>query len=222
MNMTLVTINVALPQAVPHGDSSVMTGIFKPSVRGPVAVHRLNLDGDGQADLVHHGGADKAVYAYSHDHYPWWREQLGRDDLVPGQFGENLTVAGLDEAMLCLGDQLQIGQARFVITQPRVPCFKLGIRFGDKRLPALFAQSLRTGVYLRVLDEGVIEAGDAVRLVAQGYGQLPIRALFDAYLTPNVPDSRKLLVQALAVPELSTEWRQHIGDRLRRRGHPAD
>lgn len=221
MSMTLVSINVGLPREVAYGEETVVTGIFKQAISGPVAVRRENLDGDGQADPVHHGGIDKAVYAYSLDHYPWWRQELGLDVLPHGQFGENLTIAGLDESTLCLGDQLQMGDARFVITQPRVPCFKLGLRFDDKRLPQLFTQSLRSGVYLRVLQEGTVQAGDTVEVVAAGHAQLPIRTLFDAYFRPNDPAAQKVLQQALDVPELSAEWRHHIGERLARRGHPA-
>lgn len=143
--MRLVSIHVSLPRPVAHGETAVMTGIFKTAVAGTVAVGWLNLAGDGQADLIHHGGESKAVYAYSLDHYAYWRDRLARDELPHGQFGENLTIAGLDESRSCIGDQLQIGNALFAISQPRVPCFKLGIRFSDARLPRLFAQSLRTG-----------------------------------------------------------------------------
>lgn len=218
MQMTLVSINVGLPRDVPHGASPVSTGIFKQAVDGPVKVRKLNLDGDGQADLVHHGGESKAVYAYSLDHYDYWREVLGRDDLPYGQFGENLTVRGLDEAALCVGDRLDIGSAAFVISQPRVPCFKLGIRLGDRDMPRKFAQSLRVGVYLRVLTEGVIRAGGAVELTAKAGERLSTRSLFDAWLKPNDPDALQLLARAAAIPELSAEWRSHIRQRLTRRG----
>ncbi|MHB1272525.1 MAG: MOSC domain-containing protein [Rhodanobacter sp.] len=216
MTMTLISINVAPPAAVAHGDGSVTTGIFKQPVTGPVAVRWLNLDGDGQADLRNHGGADKAVYAYSLDHYAYWREVLGRDALPHGQFGENLTVTGLDEAELYVGDQLRIGDARFTITQPRMPCFKLGIRLADTGMPKRFARSLRTGFYLRVLEEGTIEAGNAVDVMARGHGRLSIRTLFDAYLKPDDPAALRVLARALEIPELSTAWRAHITERLAR------
>ena len=214
MPMTLKSVNVGRPAAVAHAHASVLTGIFKQPVAGPVRVGKLNLDGDGQADLIHHGGASKAVYAYSLDHYAWWRTKLARDDLTFGQFGENLTVVGLDEAQLCIGDQLRIGSALFTISQPRVPCFKLGIRFGDVHMPRLFAESLRTGVYLRVLREGLLEAGDAVEVVALGKGSIAIRSLFEAYFKPDHPAARALLTRALEVPELSAEWHGHITRRL--------
>ncbi len=221
MSMTLISVNVALPAETPHGDSSVMTGIFKRPVAGAVAVRKLNLDGDGQADLVHHGGASKAVYAYALEHYDYWQQRLGRPAMPHGQFGENLTIAGLDEALLCVGDQLGIGDALFAITQPRVPCFKLGIRMADKHMPRLFAESLRTGVYLRVLEEGTVEAGNSVRVVSKDPTRLSIRSLFDAYLKPNDVEARALLKQAIEVPGLSPEWRTHITQRLARRTDPA-
>ncbi|MEP7185659.1 MAG: MOSC domain-containing protein [Rhodanobacter sp.] len=217
MSMTLISVNVAMPAAVARGDSIVMTGIFKRPVAGAVAVRKLNLDGDGQADLVNHGGESKAVYAYALEHYDYWQEALGRPAMPHGQFGENLTIAGLDEALLCVGDHLAIGEALLAITQPRVPCFKLGIRLGDKTMPRRFAESLRTGCYLRVLREGLVAAGDQVRLVLCDSQRLSIRSLFDAYLKPNDADARGLLKQALEVRGLSPEWRRHITSRLARR-----
>lgn len=220
MSMTLISVSVALPADVPHGDATVMTGIFKRPVAGAVAVRKLNLEGDGQADLVHHGGESKAVYAYALEHYDYWQDALGRNDLAHGTFGENLTIAGLDEATLCVGDQLGIGDALFTITQPRVPCFKLGIRLGDKNMPRLFAESLRTGVYLRVLQEGSVAAGDVVQVVSRDPQRLSIRSLFDAYLKPGEAEARALLKQALGVIGLSPEWHAHITQRLARRNDP--
>lgn len=215
--MRVVAVSVALPQSVAHGRSTVSTGIFKQPVHGPVRVHAEQLEGDGQADRVHHGGPDKAVYAYGLEHYAWWEQTLGCAPLPPGQFGENLTVAGLDEATLCLGDKLVIGSARFVVTQPRVPCFKLGLRFGDPAMPRLFAESLRSGAYLRVLQQGTIAAGDAVDVVDSPTERISLRDLFAAYLAPNEPVSKALLRRALTVPALSGEWRRQIAQRLERR-----
>ena len=141
MAMILTSVNVGQPAEVAYGNTKVMTGIFKQPIAGAVAVRKLNLDGDGQADLVNHGGEWKAVYAYALEHYGYWEQALGRSSLPYGQFGENLTIAGLDEASLCVGDRLAIGNAVFSITQPRVPCFKLGIRMGDKQMPRMFAES---------------------------------------------------------------------------------
>jgi len=212
--MKVVSVNIARPVELRHGGRVVRTGIFKQPVEGRVRVRALNLEGDGQADLVNHGGEHKAVYAYSFDHYAYWRAVLGRDDMPCGQFGENLTVAGLDENELCVGDELCAGSAAFVITQPRVPCFKLGIRFADDRMPRLFAESGRTGFYLRVLREGMIEAGDTLEVVGRGRGGVAIAPLFAAYRRPRDDGAAALLRRALEVPELSDEWRAHIGERL--------
>ena len=214
MPMTLMSVNVSRPVEVQHGDRLIKTGIFKKPVTGSVRAKRHNLDGDGQADLDNHGGEHKAVYAYSLDHYAYWRRVLNREEIDYGQFGENLTVAGLDESDSCIGDQLQIGSALFTITQPRVPCFKLGIRLGDERMPKLFSESARTGFYLRVLREGLIEVGDTVNVVERGYGNVAIRTLFEAYLKAGDGDASLTLVRALEVPELSPEWRAHINKRL--------
>jgi MOSC domain-containing protein YiiM len=216
MSMTLISVNVARPTYAMHGERNVLTGIFKRPVEGAVMARKLNLDGDEQADLVHHGGESKAVYAYALEHYAYWQKILDRPAMACGQFGENLTVAGLDEADLCVGDQLGIGDALFVISQPRVPCFKLGLRMQDERMPRLFAQSLRTGVYLRVLREGSIAAGDIVHLRTPSPHRLSIRCLFDAYLHSQDADAQVLLQGALDIPELSPEWHAHISDRLAR------
>lgn len=214
--MQLISVNVSPPTAVQHGRESIMTGIFKKPVAGPVRAGTYNLEGDGQADLDNHGGLHKAVYAYALDHYAYWRETLGREEMDYGQFGENLTVAGLDESERCVGDRLQIGSALFAITQPRVPCYKLGIRFGDETVPKLFSQSARTGFYLSVLREGVIEAGDAVELVEHGYRKVAIKPLFEAYMRRGDKDASRILLRALEVPELSPEWRAQIEKRLAR------
>lgn len=214
MPMRLVSVNVSLPVEVRYRDEAVNTGIFKKPVAGAVRAGIHNLEGDGQADLHNHGGLHKAAYAYALDHYAYWREVLGREDLDHGQFGENLTIAGLDESERCVGDRLQIGSAQFTITQPRVPCYKLGIRLGDERMPRLFAQSARTGFYLRVLREGEIEAGDAVDVIEAGYRKVAIRPLFEAYMNRGGKDAARILRRALEVPELSPEWRAQIEKRL--------
>lgn len=217
----LVSVNVGRPRDVVHGDRVVRTGIFKDPVSGPVHVGRTNLDGDGQADLDNHGGEDKAVYAFALEQYAYWRDALGRTSMPHGQFGENLTIAGLDESAACVGDRLRIGSARFVITQPRVPCFKLGIRLQRPDMPKLFTAHARTGFYLRVEHEGTVEAGDAVEVLARAPGSVSVRDLFRAFMDPRSPRSGAVLARAVAVPGLSAEWRAQIGKRLRERGHPG-
>jgi MOSC domain-containing protein YiiM len=212
--MRLATICVAQPAIVRDGKEMVRTGIFKQPAAGPVRVGRFNLDGDGQADLENHGGEHKAVYAYSADHYPWWRETLGREDLAHGHFGENLTIEGLDESAAFLGDHWRIGTARFALTQPRVPCFKLGLRFGDAKMPKAFARSLRTGCYLKVVEEGMIEPGDEVTLMQRGRHAIRIDRLFEALILTKSGDPAGILAHALEVEELSPEWRAPIRERL--------
>ncbi len=160
--MRIVSVNVGLPRDLAHRDGVVSSGIVKEPVEGPVAVGATNLAGDGQADLSVHGGIDKAVYAYPHEHYAAWARQLGRDDLTPGWFGENLTVEGLLEDEVRIGDVLRAGSAVFAVSQPRVPCFKLAIRMGDPGFAKPFLGSGRVGFYLRVLGEGEIRAGDPI------------------------------------------------------------
>ena len=194
----------------------VSTAIFKKPVTGSVAVGRYNLEGDAQADLKNHGGEHMAVYAYSLDHYDYWRAILHRGEMPYGQFGENLTIDGLDESACCVGDRLRIGSSLFAITQPRVPCFKLGIRLGDDRMPKLFSESARTGFYLKVEREGALQAGDAVERVERGKGEVTIRSLFEAYLNPSERISAEVFARALEVPELAPRWREKLEQRLGR------
>jgi MOSC domain-containing protein YiiM len=164
--MKIASINVGLPREVEWQGRTVLTSIWKEPVSGPVVVRRLNLDGDRQSDLTVHGGAYKAVYLYPSEHYPFWREQLGEPDLSPGAFGENFTTEGLLESTVRIGDRLRIGSAEFVVTQPRIPCFRLQIRFDRLDMVRRFLRSGRCGFYLAVTREGEVEAGDEIALVA--------------------------------------------------------
>jgi MOSC domain-containing protein YiiM len=216
--MKVVSVNVSLPIEIEHKGKPLMTGIFKESIKGPVSVSRENLAGDRQADLVNHGGKDKAVYAYSDENYAYWQEALRRRPMAYGQFGENLTVSGLDESIVYVGDHLQIGNSLMAVTQPRVPCFKLGIRFDNSEMPRLFLESGRTGFYMRVLDEGMVEAGDRIEIVRRGDGAISVKELFRAFFHPRVKESAHILGRALEVPELSAEWRGKIERRLQHGG----
>ena len=160
--MKILSINVALPRVVNVHGREFESGIYKTPVPGPVAVNKLNLQGDGQADLSVHGGPDKAVYLYSQDHILYWKKALHREDLGPGSFGENLTVEGLGESEVAIGDELAMGTARFVVTQPRLPCYKLALKLETPSITKTFMESGRTGFYLRVLQEGGIQAGDPI------------------------------------------------------------
>jgi MOSC domain-containing protein YiiM len=160
--MKVISINVAMPRVVSAHGKQVETGIFKAPVSGPVVVGNLNLEGDGQADLSVHGGPDKAVYLYSWDNILHWKKALQREDLGPGSFGENLTVEGLGEDEVAIGDEFAVGTARFMVTQPRLPCFKLALALETPSITKTFLESGRTGCYLRVIQEGVIQAGDPI------------------------------------------------------------
>lgn len=209
--MRLVSVNVSLPRPVEFRGQVVSTSIFKEPAVGRVAVRRLSLAGDWQADLRSHGGLNKAVYAYPLEHYAEWGPELGHDDLQPGQFGENLTVEGLTEETVRLGDAFRIGTTLLQVTQPRYPCFKLGIRMGDASFPRRFLASGRTGFYLRVLEEGELGVGDAVELVERSDG-LTVRELWHLVLVDkeNVEGARR----ALQCPTLGPEWREPLEERL--------
>jgi MOSC domain-containing protein YiiM len=215
--MRLTSVNVGLPRQVMHEGRSVQTGIFKQPVDGPVYVGRNHMDGDGQADPVHHGGPDKAVYAFALEQYDYWQTALQRPPMSYGQFGENLTIAGLDESTACVGDCLRIGDVRLVITQPRIPCFKLGLRMQQPDMPARFTAHAWTGCYLRVDHEGTITAGDRVEYVSRAHDSVSIRELFQAFTNPNQSGAATVLRRALDVPELAarlrTQIRRRLGDR---------
>jgi MOSC domain-containing protein YiiM len=201
-------VNVGLPRPVSYRGKTVQTAIFKEPVEGPVRVDGINLDGDRQADLRVHGGPDKAVYAYRAEHYPWWRDELGRE-LPFGMFGENLTVEGVpDEDELAIGDRLRAGTAELVVTQPRLPCFKLGIRFGDQRIVKRFLAAGRTGFYLRIERPGVVRAGDAVELLERHPARFAVSEITRLYAHDR--DDVDGLARALAVDALVDDWRPYF------------
>jgi ferredoxin-NADP reductase/MOSC domain-containing protein YiiM/ferredoxin len=201
---TLVSVNVGLPKNVSWRGRTVFTGVFKDPVTGPRRVGRLNVDGDGQGDLAGHGGEQRAVFVYQLDSYRYWERELGRSDFVYGQFGENFTVEGLGDEEVCVGDRYQIGTAIFEVTQPRVTCYRVGIRMNDPRIPALLVSHHRPGFYFRVLQEGDVQAGDKIIKLASGPEQMPV-ADVDAllYLAGH---TRQELLRALRIPALSPGW----------------
>jgi MOSC domain-containing protein YiiM len=208
----LVSVNVSLPKLVVHDGGLVSTGIFKEPAAGRVRMRTLNLDGDRQADLRVHGGPHKAVYAYPVEHYDHWRGELGRDDLRDGQFGENLTVQGLLEDEVYVGDVLRVGRAVVQVSQPRTPCFKLGIRMGTQTFLKPFLRSGRVGFYLRVLEEGDVGAGDAIERVHPDPERLSIREVSRImYLDPDDLEGAR---RALRVAALSPTWRDSFAERL--------
>lgn len=165
MTIQIVQVCVGEPADVEFDGKIVTTGIFKSPVEGSVEVSSLNLVGDGQADLTVHGGRDKAIYVYSQDHYDYWARELGVGKLEDAQFGENLTVTGLSEDEVVIGDRYKVGSTTVTVAQPRLPCFKLGIRIGDKAFPKQFLDSGRLGMYLRVTEEGALQCGDTFELI---------------------------------------------------------
>jgi MOSC domain-containing protein YiiM len=213
--MQLLSVNVARPREFEYQGKTVCSAIFKKPASGPVTVGHTNIEGDRQANLAVHGGVHKAVYAYSWDHYGWWARELGRDDLSFGQFGENLTIAGLDESAIHIGDRLQIGTARFAVTAPRIPCSKLAMRFDDKSMPRRFSEAALPGFYLRVLEPGVIETGDEVGHTPIANGSLPVRDLYRAYSNAGVAGAPAVLEHAATLPDLDPALLPNIDKRLR-------
>ena len=220
--MKLLGISVGRPREVAYldrrgRDKTTTTSIFKDPVEGRVMLRPLNIDGDEQSDLNGHGGINKAAYVYSIENYRYWADELERDDFAPqSQFGENLTVDGMLDDAVCVGDTFRIGSAVVRVTQPRVPCFKLGIRMGIPDFQTRFAESLRIGFYLRVVDEGEIGAGDTIEHVARDPVRMSVadmmRLLY--YEPDNLEDARR----ALGIEAMSPGWRGSFEDRLRKAG----
>ena len=201
---TLVSVNVGMPKDVAWQGKTVFTGVFKDPVSGPRRVRRLNVDGDGQGDLGGHGGEQRAVFVYQLQSYRYWERELGRSDFVHGQFGENLTVEGLSDDEVCIGDRYRIGTAVFEVTQPRVTCYRVGIRMNDPRIPALLVSHRRPGFYFRVLEEGDVQAGDEIIKLASGPEPMTVAEVDALLYLPGHP--RQQLLRALRIPALSPGW----------------
>lgn len=210
--MKLLSINVGLPRAVEWRGKSVLTSIFKSPVSGRVRVKKLNLEGDQQSDLTVHGGAEKAIYVYPSEHYAFWRNELPDLEFPLGAFGENLTSEGLAEESVHIGDRFRAGSAEFVVTQPRMPCFKLGIRFNRPDMVKRFLRSGRTGFYLAVLREGEIVAGDPVELVAEDNQHFSVADVTRLYAADAADQA--LLRRASELPALPESWRAYFRERI--------
>ena len=211
----LISVNVGLPRNVAWDGKTVRTGIWKTAVDGPRLVRKLNIEGDGQGDLVGHGGEQRAVLVYQREAYDYWARELHRSDFVMGQFGENLTVDGLGDDEVCIGDRYQIGESLFEVSQPRVTCYRLGIRMNDPQMAALLVARGRPGFYFRVLKEGLIRAGDAIELVAPGRERLTVREIDGLLYLPGHP--RDELERASHVPALSLGWKTSFAALLRQK-----
>jgi MOSC domain-containing protein YiiM len=214
--MKLLSVNVSPPKEVTNGGKAVTTGIFKEPVDGRVMLRTLNLEGDGQADLVGHGGIYKAAYAYSLENYDYWKRELGRTDFPFGQFGENFTVDGMLEDEIHIGDVFRAGGALVEVTQPRVPCYKLGIKMGLRGFEKVFLASHRVGFYLRVLEEGDVGAGDTFDRVRTDPERMTVWEICGLlYFDPeNLEGARK----ALRIRALSPGWRRSFEERLAKTG----
>jgi len=202
---SLLSVNVGLPQDVAWHGRTVHTAIWKRPVEGPRLVRRLNIDGDGQGDLAGHGGEHRAVFVYQIDSYRYWQKQLGRDDFSYGQFGENFTVRGLADDQVCIGDRYRIGEAEFEVTQPRVTCYRVGIRMNDPRMPALLVSHHRPGFYFRVLREGPVQAGDEIVKVAAGPEAMTVAEVDALLYLPG--HTHEGVQRALRIPALPDGWR---------------
>src|SRR5579864_8807142 len=203
-----LSVNVGLPRDVTWNGKTVRTSVWKSPITGRRMVRKLDIDGDAQADLAGHGGEHRAVFVYQMDSYHYWESFLGRNDFTFGQFGENFTVEGLPDDEVCIGDRYRIGTALFEVSQPRVTCYRVGIRMDEPRMPALLVAHHRPGFYFRVLEEGEVGAGDQIAKVADGPERMSV-AEVDALLYLN-GHTREQLVRALRIPALSTGWQSSL------------
>ena len=204
----LISLNVGLPREVNWNGAAVSTGIFKEPVAGPVRLRTLNLDGDRQADLTVHGGSSKAVYAYPAEHYEYWRTTLPEVTLRYGMFGENLTTTGLQEDAINVGDHFRVGTAEIRATEPRLPCYKLGIKFGRSDILKKFLVSRRTGFYFAVTREGIVSAGDEFEFLSRGPGNITIADITRLYAFER--DDLQTLRRAVKLDALSESWRDYF------------
>jgi MOSC domain-containing protein YiiM len=204
----VVSVNVGLPREVSWQGRVVTTGIFKEPTRGRIMMRTLNLDGDRQADLTVHGGVDKAVYAYPSEHYEYWRTELPGMDLPWGMFGENFTTEGLLEKAVCIGDRFRIGETEVIVTEPRMPCYKLGIKFGRADIIKRFLASRRTGFYFAVVHEGTVGAGDAMELVRREQQEISVADITRLYAFEKA--DLKTLRRAIEVEALPESWKGYF------------
>jgi MOSC domain-containing protein YiiM len=199
-----VSVNVGLPKGISWNGKTIFTGVFKDPVSGPRRVGRLNVEGDGQGDLAGHGGEQRAVFVYQLGSYRYWKQELEHDDFVHGQFGENFTIEGLGDDEACIGDRYRVGSATFEVTQPRVICYRVGIRMEDPHIPALLVSHHRPGFYFRVLEEGEVKAGNEIVKLATGPEEMTVAEIGALLYLPGHP--RQQLLRALRIPALSVGW----------------
>jgi ferredoxin-NADP reductase/MOSC domain-containing protein YiiM len=215
----LLSVNVGMPQNLTWHGRTVHSAVWKRPVRGPRLVRRLNIDGDGQGDLAGHGGEHRAVFVYQIESYRYWQQQLARDDFEYGQFGENFTVQGLADDRVCIGDRYRIGAAVFEVTQPRVTCYRVGIRMDDARMPAMLVSHRRPGFYFRVIQEGAVQAGDDIVQIAVGPEAMTVAEIDALLYLPGHP--RQGVLRAMRIPALAAGWRASFAAIASQLGAPA-
>jgi MOSC domain-containing protein YiiM len=210
----IISTNISRTKTILYNGKEVKTGIFKVPTGDEVTIETFNIIGDEQADLIHHGGEHKAVYAFSVNHYDYWKETLGNKHLSHGAFGENFTVSNLAEEGVKIGDQFRFGSALLEASQPRVPCFKLGIALNNANAVKLFTKNYCTGVYFRVLEPGVAKTGDTVSIEKHATHDISIKKLFQAYFDRNYVGLERVFSEALDLKELAPEWKDKLAKRL--------
>ena len=215
--MKLISLNVGLPRIVESNGEPVATGIFKEPKQGPIMLRTLNLDGDRQADLTVHGGVSKAVYAYPVEHYEFWKRELPEMELPYGMFGENFTTEGMSEDALNVGDRFRVGEAELMVTEPRLPCYKLGIKFGRTDILRRFLQSRRTGFYFAVVKEGKVEAGNEIELLSRDANNITIADITRLYAFER--DDVETLRRAVKLEALSDSWREYFQKQIHKLTH---
>ena len=217
--MKVLSVNVGHPRKILFNGQIITTAIFKDPVKGPIMLRKLNLDGDKQADLTVHGGLDKAVYSYPSEHYDYWRKQFPNTDLVWGMFGENFTTEGLFEDAVNIGDQFQIGSAKLVATQPRMPCYKLGVRFGRMDVIRRFMASGRPGIYFKVLTEGEVQRDDKIKIIRRDKNNVTVKDIVSLYIARNDIDNIETMKRATKIRDLPEGWRHEYQKKIEQLKH---
>lgn len=217
--MKVLSVNVGLPRKIQYNGQIINTAIFKDPVKGPIMLRKLNLDGDRQADLTVHGGIDKAVYSYPVEHYDYWGKQFPDTDLMWGMFGENFTTEGLLEDAVNVGDLFQIGSAMLVATQPRMPCYKLGVRFGRMDVIRRFMTSGRPGIYFKILKEGEVKTGDKIKNIKRDKNNVTVKDIVSLYISKNHIDIIEMMRRAIKIRDLPEGWRYEFEQKIEQLQH---
>jgi MOSC domain-containing protein YiiM len=216
--MKVLSVNVGLPRKVLFNGQTITTAIFKDPVKGPVMLRKINLDGDKQADLTVHGGVDKAVYSYPAEHYDYWRKQYPNIDIIWGMFGENFTTEGLMEDTVNIGDQVQIGSAKLVATQPRMPCYKLGVRFGIMEIIRRFLSSGRPGIYFKVLKQGEVKTDDKIEIIEKDKNNVTVKDIVHLYINRDHVDNIEIMRRAIKISALPEGWKYEFQQNIEQLG----